>query len=229
MELYRRLAKENAGAFTPDLAASLNNLGAMLGDLGHREKALEAAQEAVELYRRLAKENAGAFTPDLAASLNNLGNMLSALGRREKAIEATQEAVELRRRLPKEDAREYKSNQAGDTYFIYKADNMKVDQSKTVNIGDNAQDVKVSIEGDVTQTGDNQNLMTGEQKEQWELLAREMRALPNQPEDLKTVITQIEDALKHPERSKFDKIKQSLATLSLGADVVTKFGKFLGF
>ena len=90
VELYRRLAKENAEAFTPDLAASLNNLGAMLGALGRREKALEATQEAVELRRRLAKENAEAFTPDLAASLNNLGNMLGALGRREKAIEAAQ-------------------------------------------------------------------------------------------------------------------------------------------
>ena len=46
-DLYRRLAAERLDAFRPDLAMSLNSLGAMLSDLGRREDALAAAQEAV--------------------------------------------------------------------------------------------------------------------------------------------------------------------------------------
>ena len=81
------------------LAASLNNLANRLTDLGRREPALEAAQEAVDLYRRLAAARPDVFMPDLAMSLNNLANMLSDLGRREAALEAAQEAVELYRQL----------------------------------------------------------------------------------------------------------------------------------
>ena len=82
-------------AFLPDLARSLNNLGNVLSDLGRREDALAAAQEAVEIYRRLAAERPDAFRPDLAGSLNNLAQLLSDLGRREEALAAAQEAVEL--------------------------------------------------------------------------------------------------------------------------------------
>ena len=52
---------------------SLNNLGHQLSELGRREDALAAAQEAVEIHRRLAAERPDAFLPDLATSLNNLG------------------------------------------------------------------------------------------------------------------------------------------------------------
>jgi tetratricopeptide (TPR) repeat protein len=78
---------------------SLNNLGADLSEMGRREEALQATQEAVDLYRRLAAQHPDAFLPNLAASLNNLGNRLSELGRREEALQATQEAVDLYRRL----------------------------------------------------------------------------------------------------------------------------------
>jgi tetratricopeptide (TPR) repeat protein len=66
---------------------------ATLSDLGRREEALAAAQEAVDIYRDLARARPEAFTPDLAMSLNNLANCLSALGRREEALAAAQEAV----------------------------------------------------------------------------------------------------------------------------------------
>ena len=54
-------------------AGLLNNLGNRLSDLGRREDALAAAQEAVDLYRQLAADRPDAFLPDLAMSLNNLG------------------------------------------------------------------------------------------------------------------------------------------------------------
>jgi tetratricopeptide (TPR) repeat protein/nucleoside phosphorylase len=74
-----------------------HNLGATLGELGRREEALKATQEAVEVYRALSQRRPDAFQPSLAASLNNLGNRLSELGRREEGLKAMQEAVELRR------------------------------------------------------------------------------------------------------------------------------------
>jgi hypothetical protein len=59
-----------------------NNLGGRLSDLGRREEALAAAQEAVDIRRRVAAARPDAFLPDLAMSLNYLGTMLSDLGRR---------------------------------------------------------------------------------------------------------------------------------------------------
>jgi tetratricopeptide (TPR) repeat protein len=72
---------------------SLNNLGTKLSDLGRREDAFNATQEAVEIYRQLALRRPDAFLPDLAVSLNNLGPMLRDLGRQEEAFEAYEEAV----------------------------------------------------------------------------------------------------------------------------------------
>lgn len=47
MKLYRELAASRPDAFRPDLASSLYNLSARLGDLGRREEELAAAKEAV--------------------------------------------------------------------------------------------------------------------------------------------------------------------------------------
>ncbi|MHC4357022.1 MAG: tetratricopeptide repeat protein, partial [Planctomycetota bacterium] len=94
--------KEESEETLLEQARLLNNLGPRLSDLGRREDALTAAQEAVEIYRRLAKDRPDAFLPDLAMSLNNLGNRLSELGRREDALTAAQEAVEIYRRLAKD-------------------------------------------------------------------------------------------------------------------------------
>ncbi|MFN7804691.1 MAG: tetratricopeptide repeat protein, partial [Planctomycetaceae bacterium] len=71
-----------------------NNLGNRLSELGRREAALAAAEEAVRIRRTLAAERPDAFLPDLAASLNNVSVMLSELGRREAALAASREAVQ---------------------------------------------------------------------------------------------------------------------------------------
>ncbi len=81
------------------LARLANNLGNRLNELGHREDALSAAQEAVDTYRALAENRPDAFLPDLASSINNLGTILSELGRREDALSAAQEAVDTYRAL----------------------------------------------------------------------------------------------------------------------------------
>jgi tetratricopeptide (TPR) repeat protein len=80
-------------------ARRCNNLGVRLSELGRREEALAATQEAVEVYGKLAQARPDAFLADLASSLNNLGVLLSALGRREEALAATQEAVEVYAKL----------------------------------------------------------------------------------------------------------------------------------
>jgi len=113
VNLYRTLARKNPGAFLPDLAASLNNLGAVLSALGRREEALGTTQEAVGRYRELAQRNPDAFLPYLAGSLNNLGMMLSALGRREEALRVTQEAVEIHRELAQENPDAFLPDLAG--------------------------------------------------------------------------------------------------------------------
>ena len=78
---------------------SLNNLSVRLADLGRREEALAAIQEAVTIRRELAAARPDAFRPDLATSLNNLSVRLADLGRREEALAAIQEAVTIRREL----------------------------------------------------------------------------------------------------------------------------------
>ena len=62
------------------LARSLNNLSVWLSELGRREEALAASQEAATIYRELAAARPDAFRPDLAMSLNNLSVRLADLG-----------------------------------------------------------------------------------------------------------------------------------------------------
>ena len=62
-DIYRRLAAERPDAFLPDLAMSLNNLGAQLIELDPREDALAALQEAVEIRRRFAAARPAPSSP----------------------------------------------------------------------------------------------------------------------------------------------------------------------
>jgi tetratricopeptide (TPR) repeat protein len=81
------------------LAAWINNLAFRLRELGRREKALAAAQEASDLYRELATTRPDAFSAALAGSFNNLSNSLSDLGRPEEALAAVRKAADLYREL----------------------------------------------------------------------------------------------------------------------------------
>ena len=73
-----QLAGARPDAFLPDLAMALNNLG-LLADLGRREEALAAIQEAVTI-RRGWPARPDAFLPDLAAALNNQSVRLAGPG-----------------------------------------------------------------------------------------------------------------------------------------------------
>jgi len=77
----------------------LNNLSLRLSDLGRREEALKAIEDAVAVYRALSQALPDVFRPYLAMSLNNLSNYLSDLGRLEEGLKAVAEAVAIRRAL----------------------------------------------------------------------------------------------------------------------------------
>jgi tetratricopeptide (TPR) repeat protein len=70
-----------------------------IADLGRREEALAAVEEAAGLYRALAAARPGVFRPYLANALNTLSNRLSDLGRRDEALMAIEEAAGLYRAL----------------------------------------------------------------------------------------------------------------------------------
>jgi len=80
-----------------------SNLGKRLSDLGRREEALQATEEAVVVYRALAERRPSAFFPNLVKSLSNRGAMLSALGRREEALQSVKEVVKAYRKLAEQD------------------------------------------------------------------------------------------------------------------------------
>lgn len=81
------------------LAIWLNSLSNRLKDVGLREEALEAVQEAVSIRRNLASLHPEAFRSALAMSLHTLAHLLSDAGRKDEALEAGQEAVSLHRDL----------------------------------------------------------------------------------------------------------------------------------
>jgi hypothetical protein len=73
----RRLAETRPDAFRPDLAAALNNLSGRLADLGRRQEALTAVNQAAGIYRQLAEAHPDTFLPDLATALANQSNCLA--------------------------------------------------------------------------------------------------------------------------------------------------------
>jgi hypothetical protein len=70
------------------LAQSLQNLSTHLGDLGRREAALAAAEEAARRYRELAVARPDAYLSYLAVALINLASRFSHLGQRQAAPDA---------------------------------------------------------------------------------------------------------------------------------------------
>jgi tetratricopeptide (TPR) repeat protein len=79
---------------------SLNNQALRLADLGRREEALAAIEEAVTTYRQLAAARPDAFLPDLAMSIRNRAHILRALGRDPEAVQAQAEADAIQSSVP---------------------------------------------------------------------------------------------------------------------------------
>ena len=73
---YRASVVEEEPDTASRLATSLDYLAVRLGDVGRREDALTAIEQAVSIYRELAATRPDAFLPDLGRSLNNLAAAL---------------------------------------------------------------------------------------------------------------------------------------------------------
>src|SRR5690606_26499352 len=69
---YRELAAASPDTYLPDLAKSLNNLGACLASLGRREEAMAAMQEAVQIWRKSSSDGSSL---EFAKSLGALGSV----------------------------------------------------------------------------------------------------------------------------------------------------------
>jgi tetratricopeptide (TPR) repeat protein len=80
----------------PDVAISLNNLGASYDSKREFEKALEYYEEAMKMLKRYHK---GFDHPDISTSLNNIGVSYENMGDQSKAMKYYEEALEMRTRI----------------------------------------------------------------------------------------------------------------------------------
>ena len=99
LQALRSLAEHNPETYTPAVATTLNNLGALLSDTHNFEQSQTYYEEALQLYRSLASRNPEAYTPDVAMTLYNLVFLYIKLEREEDAEGAYQEAYDIYQRL----------------------------------------------------------------------------------------------------------------------------------
>ena len=99
LQLYRSLSARNPEAYTPEVAATLNNLGILLRRTHQFEQSQTYYEEALQLYRSLASRNPEAYTPAVAMTLNNLGILLSDTNEFEQSQTYYEEALQIRRSL----------------------------------------------------------------------------------------------------------------------------------
>ena len=88
--VLQRLADDSADG--TERAGWLVDLSNRLADLGRREEALAAIEEAVTIRRQLARDRPDAFLPNLTTALNNLANTLSWFNRDAEASAIREEA-----------------------------------------------------------------------------------------------------------------------------------------
>ena len=99
LQALRSLAEDDLEAYTPAVAATLNNLGALLSNTNEFEQSQTYYEEALQLYRSLASRNPEAYTPDVAMTLNNLGILLRRTHKFEQSQTYFEEALQIRRSL----------------------------------------------------------------------------------------------------------------------------------
>jgi tetratricopeptide (TPR) repeat protein len=114
LQLYRELAAHDPGAYRPDVARTLNNLGIVYRNTGHLAEADKTYSNALTIYRELAAaHDPGAYRPDVARTLNNLGTLYSNTGRMTEADKAFSETLTIYRELAAHDPDAYRPALAG--------------------------------------------------------------------------------------------------------------------
>ena len=112
LQLYRDLAAHDPGAYRPDVALTLNNLGNLYRETGRLAEADKAFSEALTIRRDLAAHDPGAYRPDVALTLNNLGILYWNTGRLAEADKAYSEALTIYRDLAAHDPGAYRQDVA---------------------------------------------------------------------------------------------------------------------
>ncbi|NTW48742.1 MAG: tetratricopeptide repeat protein [Chlorobiales bacterium] len=107
LEIYRKLAVANPEAYLPDVAMTLNNLGALQAKKNKFEGAENAYREALEISRKRSDANLKADLPDAAMMLSNLVPLQSAKNGLEEAESSYREALEIYRTLSEENPEVY--------------------------------------------------------------------------------------------------------------------------
>lgn len=91
--IFRPLAADDPGAYSPDLARALGNWSQDLARAGREKEAIAAITESVALYRAMATTNPAAFQGNYGKVLYNLGALLGNAGRYREAYDTTREAL----------------------------------------------------------------------------------------------------------------------------------------
>jgi tetratricopeptide (TPR) repeat protein len=95
-----QLAERELGPEHPDLARSLNDLGALLRAMGEYARALPYYEQGLAMRRQLYPEQRHPDGhPELAQSLNNLGALLQAMGEHAQALPYYEQSLAMRLRL----------------------------------------------------------------------------------------------------------------------------------
>ncbi|WP_328832205.1 toll/interleukin-1 receptor domain-containing protein [Streptomyces sp. NBC_00252] len=90
---------EQSDVYLPELALSLDVLGADLTERGHGTEGLAAGREAVQIFEGLASERPVLYEPQLATALNNLALQWERFGEPGEACAASSRCVVVLRRL----------------------------------------------------------------------------------------------------------------------------------
>jgi tetratricopeptide (TPR) repeat protein len=91
LPLRRKLAADNPEEYMPDVAMTLNNMGVLLWNMGHPDKALKRYEEALEIYRELYERSPSTYAQNILVVLRGTAAVYEKLGMKEKAAECRQE------------------------------------------------------------------------------------------------------------------------------------------
>ncbi|XP_019646783.1 PREDICTED: uncharacterized protein LOC109487239 [Branchiostoma belcheri] len=81
----------------PDIAGSLNNIGACWSDLGDKRKAISYYEQSLKMRKAIYGETTP--HPDIASSLNNIGACWNDLGDQTKAISYHEQSLKMRKAI----------------------------------------------------------------------------------------------------------------------------------
>ena len=100
LNIKEKLAKKDP-FFNKSVAGTLNNLGALLSDMGRPEDAKTRYERALEIYEALLLTDpaSSVYQSYVSMTLNNLGNLLNNMGRPDDAKTRYERALEMREAL----------------------------------------------------------------------------------------------------------------------------------